>query len=730
MKLNLYLLVRMLCCILLLSFMAQAQQKPFYYSNKKKFVLTVDSASIQLRYTKEGVRKEKSSQYKEDMSIESIDTTYNKDLVRIRFKDKDALNKVLRKIKKDSDVQCVSLSMDFAGTPLIPTGLIVYKTPENISFEQLIDKLALKDKVQLMPQDSIYNYTVIKPVNEDSLFEIANRMYESNLVDWCHPDFYIPLTSSSYDPVAISNTPNVPFTRNWLSPWLVPTDPGYANQYYLKNPGGSSGTLGMDLNVEKAWEMITGSPFIRVAVVDQGVEDHPEFAGGFFGSRLLTGYTSGNPSGFGAPETATSYHGMACAGVIAAAQNNSIGMSGVAPGVKIVPVNIFHSSTVLTMAQGIDWAWNYGLADVISSSTNLQTQSTTGPDFDLVRQAFTNAATNGRSGKGTVIVNCTGNFSYTTGVAFPANLPEAIPVGAVDRYGIVYGYSDRGNNSGVVAVSSDIVASLSNFYTLDRTGANGQNATDYTTLFGGTSAACPQVAGVAALIFSTDPDRVLTSADVKNIIYSTAKDLGTPGFDNNYGYGLVDACAAVTAALRKRTITGADHINTSEDYIVNLPAIINSTVVWSASPAGIVTVTNITAGGPSTARLTKINNGVVTLMATGTGPCGNIVYTKRVSVGTASLRITPNPAISTIQVSINDGVDNVSKVTNLANNIKAVEIIDKITGKIFLQRKFPDQTNLIKVDISTLKEDVYIIRVLKNDGQWLNGKLIVNKQEN
>lgn len=82
--------------------------------------------------------------------------------------------------------------------------------------------------------------------------------------------------------------------------------------------------------------------------------------------------------------------------------------------------------------------------------------------------------------------------------------------------------------------------------TTDRMGIKGYETGNYTLRFGGTSAACPQVSGVVALMLSENPN--LTEVQIKNILHNTAKDLGVNGFDFTYGYGLVDAYAAVQKA--------------------------------------------------------------------------------------------------------------------------------------------------------------------------------------
>lgn len=116
----------------------------------------------------------------------------------------------------------------------------------------------------------------------------------------------------------------------------------------------------------------------------------------------------------------------------------------------------------------------------------------------------------------------------------------------------------------------------------DRMGAAGYEIGNYTNRFGGTSAACPQVSGIVALMLSANPN--LTETQVRTILQNTATDMGTSGFDNTFGFGRVNACAAVSSALSSLlTISGANIVcGTSTPYtLTNLPA--NTIIVWSAS---------------------------------------------------------------------------------------------------------------------------------------------------
>ncbi|MFT3946452.1 MAG: S8 family serine peptidase [Agriterribacter sp.] len=219
---------------------------------------------------------------------------------------------------------------------------------------------------------------------------------------------------------------------------------------------------------------------------------------------------------------------------------HNTGIADIAPLCNIVPVNIFFGGeTTADIANGINWAWNQGQASVLSNSWGFTTYSQTQPGFDVIIQAINNARTQGRSGLGSIVVFAAGN-NFGNGVndvAFPANVNGVITVGACNNAapaGNIWYYSERGPSMDLVAPSGDLNLT-GDLTTLDRMGNLGYEVGNYTGRFGGTSAACPQVSGIAALMVSVNP--ILTEAQVKTILQTTATDMGTTGFDNTFGYG-------------------------------------------------------------------------------------------------------------------------------------------------------------------------------------------------
>lgn len=335
-----------------------------------------------------------------------------------------------------------------------------------------------------------------------------------------------------------------------------PTDPLFQNQWYLRNQGQNGGTIGVDIKACDAWEENVGLPGITTAIFDQGIElNHPDLA-----ANLISSSYDANTNS--SPSTIYGNHGTACAGIVAAV-NNEIGVVGVAPGTKLISIStaLGPSTTNQMLANAFNWVVSNGVS-VISNSWG------GGESSSILNDAISNALTNGRGGLGTVVVFAAGNNNSSSS-NYPGNSNQAIiNVGAIDRCGIRSGRVDVISNScepwcsecqpaSAFGSTLDIVAGGTSIATTDRTGSNGYNPSgDYHLNFGGTSAACPMVAGVAALVLSSNP--CLTRQMVHDIICRSGQKLNNYTFNftqnrpvrlgtwnQEVGHGLVDAKKAL-----------------------------------------------------------------------------------------------------------------------------------------------------------------------------------------
>ncbi len=184
---------------------------------------------------------------------------------------------------------------------------------------------------------------------------------------------------------------------------------------------------------------------------------------------------------------------------------------------------------------------------------------------------------------------------------FPARANGVVAVGAVDRDGTICDYSQRGAMLDIVAPSKKSY-NTEGIYTTYNMG-EGNIGNNYTSTFGGTSAACPQVAGVAALMLSANP--YLSEEQVRSRLQSTATDLGETGFDSTYGYGLVNAFAAVKASIMD--MLGSTVLCGSKFYsVANLPT--GASVSWSLINGNISCV-SLQSDSPSANQCTlTLNN--------------------------------------------------------------------------------------------------------------------------
>ncbi len=387
--------------------------------------------------------------------------------------------------------------------------------------------------------EPLYYLLAPKAQNADDVFASVQILNEAGFVEWAVPN--------------VASQPR-------LCGQVIPSDEYFPDQWHLHNTGQSGGTPNVDINAPEAWEITMGDPNIVVAVLDSGVDlNHPDLIG-----NLVHGYDFCDDDDAPNPtlgESAGNAHGTGCAGLIAEEANNGIGVAGVAPRCKIMPIRVLRVNkqdseewvTDAILAEAIVWAARNG-ADILSISWGALSDSVVSITHEATI-SVTSPNGIGRSGKGCVVLAAAGNTSDDI-VLYPAAFPEVIAVGATDDNDQRWDYSSYGSPLELVAPSGsqDQSARIVKLWTTDITGADGFNVAadppgilDYTDNFGGTSAACPIAAGVAALVLSVNPN--LTNAEVRTILVRSAVVLGPSRWDEEYGFGRVDAYAAVKMVL-------------------------------------------------------------------------------------------------------------------------------------------------------------------------------------
>jgi len=279
--------------------------------------------------------------------------------------------------------------------------------------------------------------------------------------------------------------------------FYTPDDPQWGQQWGPKR-----------IHCEEAWDSGTGSSSVKIAIVDSGIDyNHEDIAGNY----VSGGYDWVN--GDNDPMDDND-HGTHCAGIAAAVMDNNIGIAGVAQ-VKVMAEKVLSSGgsgTSSNVASGITHAADNG-ANVISLS--LGSSSPSSVIEDACDYAYNT--------KGLVIVAASGNDGQSQ-VGYPAAFDTVIAVGAINTNDERCDFSNYGEDLELMAPGYRIVSSIRS------------NEYDF---FSGTSMACPHVAGVAALIKSWHPSE--NNVWIRQKIIDTAEDLGPAGWDEEYGYGLVDA---------------------------------------------------------------------------------------------------------------------------------------------------------------------------------------------
>jgi serine protease len=327
---------------------------------------------------------------------------------------------------------------------------------------------------------------------------------------------------------------------------------------------------GTGVDAPRAWDNLfaagrPGGKGVKIAVLDSGVAYGKR--GRFKQSpdlkriRFAKGYDfcARTSSGFSACEGRDPYpnddygHGTHVASTIAETTGNGVGLTGLAYGATIIPVKVLNSGgegDEETIAQGIRFAVKQG-AQIINLSFEFGESTTSANQIPMIASAVRYARS-----KNVTIVAASGNTKLTR-VGYPAALPGVISVGAVTERSCLAVYSNTGQGLDIVAPGGGRDASLPGQPNCLPNGPHGRpifqltftNKTKQT--FGypddyyGTSMATPHVSATAALIIASGvlgPNP--TPDQIEARLKATARDLGTPGPDDSYGAGIVDAGAA------------------------------------------------------------------------------------------------------------------------------------------------------------------------------------------
>ncbi len=304
---------------------------------------------------------------------------------------------------------------------------------------------------------------------------------------------------------------------------FVPNDPRYNEQYGPKIA-----------KFEGAWDITMGTRDVVIAVADTGISwTHEDLQGVYWanagdpccngidddGNGFIDDYRGWDfMSNDNNPQDGHS-HGTHVAGTIAAGLHNGKGVAGMA-NVTIMPLQVFNSGG------GGTWeAIAYAIYYAVDNGAHALNYSGGGSGgAQVLADACKYADQNGMP-----VIAAAGNWGSQSPF-YPAAYPEAIAISATNASDNRASWSNYGNWIDVAAPGEDIIS------------CNYANNSGYIYM-SGTSMAAPHVSGLVALMYSRNPN--LTGAEVRQLLRNNADDLGTPGFDINYGYGRINAARTV-----------------------------------------------------------------------------------------------------------------------------------------------------------------------------------------
>ena len=353
-------------------------------------------------------------------------------------------------------------------------------------------------------------------------------------------------------------------------------DTGASNQWYLGA-----------INMFSTWNITTGSPTIKVAVIDGGFDcTHEDIGYGNDNYRNIDPTLGYDYYQMSSTSMTKRDHGTQVAGIISAKTNNGTGIAGVAGGFGASGVTILPFCVTDGTPSGVDFGYiDDAICLAVNNDAKVINMSFGTNDINLSHHTDIVDAIDYAYSHGVTLVSITHNYNNSF-VWFPACYSKVIAVGAMNQDYQRSTFSNYGNGLDLVAPGEGIYSTQIN------------NGYDYDL---GTSFAAPQVAGVVALMLSVNPS--LTPGQIMSKIRSTCTKLSGYSYNNGWnsyvGYGLLNAYAAVSAALSTDSeIVGPPLIDTYGQYkIEDLPSGI--TITWSVSNSYYNNYTHLISNFPA-----------------------------------------------------------------------------------------------------------------------------------
>ncbi|QOY95327.1 S8 family serine peptidase [Massilia sp. UMI-21] len=486
------------------------------------------------------------------------------------------------------------------------------------------DELLVKGRVLVEVRDGVTNDALGKMIEAPG--HKRYKLGQSGI-------YIVDLPANASERAVLARLQHNPHVKSAEQDRLVPSTLAVNDPYV-----GSAWHLGK-IGAPAAWDLAQGSG-VTVAILDSGIDAaHPDLA-----PNLVAGY---NVYDANTNLADVCGHGTSVAGAAAAVNNNALGVAGIAGRARIMPVRVAYKKATdggcyaaySTVANGLIYAADHGARIANVSYGGVTTSS-----------SVTSAANYMKSKGGLVFVS-SGNTGTDQGYAPNSAM---IVVGATDSYDKRASWSSYGSFVALTAPGSGIwTTRMGNSY----------------AAVNGTSYASPVAAGVAALMMDAAP--TLSNSRIESLLYSTAMDLGTAGRDAYYGYGRVNAAAAVQAArgdapaidstaptaaiaapLGSSTVSGLVAVDASASDNVGVTRVdlqVNGTTVASDTSAPYGFSWN-SAG---------VANGMASLVAVAYDAAGNAGRSASVAVNVANTTTTTPSATS----------DTIAPVVSIANPV-------------------------------------------------------------
>lgn len=480
----------------------------------------------------------------------------------------------------------------------------------------------------------------------------------------------------------------------FIRPMLTPNDPFYSGgphpQWNLQTLSASN--LG-SANLPGAWDISTGSNTVTVAVVDTGYYQHSDLAPVLPGYDFIsnipvandndgrdtdasdpgdwvnqTDLNSGNFPGCTTSDIAnSSWHGTHVAGIIAATMNNGLGIAGVAPNVRILPVRVLGKCGGFTsdIVDGMEWAAGRTVPNVPANANPAKVLNLSLGSSGNCSTAFQSAVTDVVNAGATVVV-ATGNEGNLS-VDEPANCTGVIAVTANSISGDNAYYANIGPGTFISAPGGGCggtsyptcpAASSVGVYSLVNSGTTSPVAApggDSYASYSGTSMATPHVSGVIALMLSVDP--TLTPAQIKSYLQSTVRPhpagtlCATGGVAaGQCGAGLLDAAQALTT-VRANAIPPVVTLGSIPAVVAPGTVVTLSGSAVAAPGKAIVSYAWTQQTGPTVA-IGNANSATATFTAPPTGTCSFTLTATddhgKTGTATAIVRVNSPPALNAV----------------------------------------------------------------------------------